>query len=96
MIQFKENAQTGGRKDGQTLFYRTLLATAEGPKRKAISPFFDKSINLMHQVNTCVEWRNWDVENHLTGKKVSSCCSKLLCEVALTNKNMIKKYMIIL
>ena len=35
MIQFKENAWTDGRtegwKDGQTLFYRTLLATARGP-----------------------------------------------------------------
>ena len=31
MIQFKENTQTDGQKDGQTLFYRTLLATAGGP-----------------------------------------------------------------
>ena len=39
MIQFKENAWTGGRKDGrtdgrmdgQTLFYRTLPASAGGP-----------------------------------------------------------------
>ena len=36
MIQkFQENAwaegRTEGRKDGQTLFYRTLLATAGGP-----------------------------------------------------------------
>ena len=33
--QFQENAwaegRTEGRKDGQTLFYRTLLATAGGP-----------------------------------------------------------------
>ena len=37
MIQFKENAWTDGRKDGQkdgeTLFYRTLPANAGGPKR---------------------------------------------------------------
>ena len=40
MIHFKENAPTDGQKDGrkdgqkdgQTLFYRTLPATAEGPK----------------------------------------------------------------
>ena len=36
MIQFKENAlrdrRTEGQKDGQTLFYRTLLATARGLK----------------------------------------------------------------
>ena len=37
MIQFKENAQTDrrmdgdGKMDGQTLFYRTLPATAGGP-----------------------------------------------------------------
>ena len=35
MIQFQENAwtegQTEGQKDGKTLFYRTLPATAEGP-----------------------------------------------------------------
>ena len=43
MIQFQENTwtegqtegqkdgRTEGRKDGQTLFYRTLPATAEGP-----------------------------------------------------------------
>ena len=38
MIQFKENAQTDGqrgrRKDGQTIFYRTLPGTIRGPKRK--------------------------------------------------------------
>ena len=34
MIQFKENAQTDGWKDGQTLLYRTLLATAGGPKTR--------------------------------------------------------------
>ena len=39
MIQFKENARTDegrteGWKDGQTLFYRTLSATAGGPVRK--------------------------------------------------------------
>ena len=37
MIQFKENAQTDGQKDGwkdgQTLFHRTLPATARGPKQ---------------------------------------------------------------
>ena len=32
MIQFKENTWTDGRTDGQTLFYRTLPATARGPK----------------------------------------------------------------
>ena len=32
MIQFLENALTEGRKDGQTLFYRTLPVTAGGPK----------------------------------------------------------------
>ena len=32
MIKFQENAWTEGWKDGQTLFYRTLPATAEGPK----------------------------------------------------------------
>ena len=36
MIEFKENARTDGRMDGrmdgQTLFYRTLPATARGPK----------------------------------------------------------------
>ena len=31
MIQFKENARTDGRKEGQTLFYRTLPATAGSP-----------------------------------------------------------------
>ena len=32
MVQFKENAWTDeGQKDGQTLFYRTLSATAGGP-----------------------------------------------------------------
>ena len=34
MIQFKGNTQTDKRKDGQTLFYRTLPATTRGPKRK--------------------------------------------------------------
>ena len=38
MIQFKENAQTDGRTDGQTLFYRTLLATAGGPKSDSRTP----------------------------------------------------------
>ena len=37
MIQFKENARTDGRKDGrkawQTLFYKTLPATARRPKK---------------------------------------------------------------
>ena len=36
MIQLQENAWTDdlmeGRKDGQTLFYRALPATTEGPK----------------------------------------------------------------
>ena len=44
MIQFKENAPTDGRtegrkdgwKDGQTLFCRTLPATAGGPKEGKI------------------------------------------------------------
>ena len=44
MIQFKENTwtdgrmerQTEGRKDGQTLFYRTLPATAGGQKKTYI------------------------------------------------------------
>ena len=31
IIQFQENAWTEGRKDGQTLFYRTLPTTAGGP-----------------------------------------------------------------
>ena len=31
MIQFEENAWAEGQKDGQTLFYRTLPATAGGP-----------------------------------------------------------------
>ena len=31
MIQFKENGWTDGRKDGETLFYKTLPATAGGP-----------------------------------------------------------------
>ena len=47
MIQFKENTWTDGRterqtegwKDRQTLFYRTLPATASGPK-KNIHPMF--------------------------------------------------------
>ena len=42
MIQFKENAQadrrtegqTEGQKDRQTLFHRTLTATAGGPKKR--------------------------------------------------------------
>ena len=34
MIQFKENARTDGRKDGQTLFYRALSANAGGPINK--------------------------------------------------------------
>ena len=37
MIQFQESPSTDGRKDGrkdgQTLFYRTLPATAGSPKR---------------------------------------------------------------
>ena len=45
MIQFKENAWREGRtegwkdrwKDGQTLFYKTILATAGGPKKKSLS-----------------------------------------------------------
>ena len=34
MVQFQENARTykDGRKDRQTLFYRTLSATTGGPK----------------------------------------------------------------
>ena len=32
MIQFKQNTQTDGQKDGQTLYYRILPATAGGPK----------------------------------------------------------------
>ena len=34
MIQFKEYAWTDGQKEGQTLFYMTLLATAGTPKRE--------------------------------------------------------------
>ena len=40
MIQFKENAPTDGQKDGQTLFYRTLLANAWGPISGDCFPFF--------------------------------------------------------
>ena len=33
MSQFRENLQTDGRTDGQTLFYRTLPAEAGGPEK---------------------------------------------------------------
>ena len=36
MSQFRENLQTDGRTDGQTLFYRTLPAEAGGPTSHAI------------------------------------------------------------
>ena len=43
MIQSKENAQTDQQKDrwkdGQTLFYRTLPATAGGPKSYRVLKF---------------------------------------------------------
>ena len=39
MIQFKKNTPTDGQKDGQTLFYRTLVATAGGPKMHRESSF---------------------------------------------------------
>ena len=44
MMQFQENAwtegRTEGRKDGQTLFYRTLTATAGGPKMKITTKIY--------------------------------------------------------
>ena len=51
MIQFQENAwtegQTEGLKDGQTLFHRTLLTTARGPKnRMTIKLFKNKSKSI--------------------------------------------------
>ena len=47
MIQFKEKSQTDGQKAGQTLFYRTLLTTARGPKTNIIIQAFIKAILLM-------------------------------------------------
>ena len=48
MIQFKENAQTDGKmegqKDRQTLFYRTLPANAGGP----INFFIVQQINYLN------------------------------------------------
>ena len=38
MIHFKENARTDRRTDGQTLSYRTLPATAGGPKSESRTP----------------------------------------------------------
>ena len=43
MMQFKENTQTEARKDEQILFYRTLLATARGPKKKKWNKVWIKS-----------------------------------------------------
>ena len=37
MIQFKENARTDGRKDGQTLFYRTPPATTGELNKKVLN-----------------------------------------------------------
>ena len=34
MSQSQKNLRTDGRTDGQTLFYRTILAEAGGPKKK--------------------------------------------------------------
>ena len=36
MIQFQENVWMEGQKEGQTLFYKTLLATAWGPIKSQI------------------------------------------------------------
>ena len=58
MIQFKENTWTDRRmegwkdrwKDGQTLFYRTLLATARGPKIDVPSAYsFTSDIKLLER-----------------------------------------------
>ena len=35
MIQFEENAWADEKTEGQTLFYRTLPATAGGPKTRS-------------------------------------------------------------
>ena len=37
MIQFQENTCTEGRKDGQTLFYRTVPATSGDPVNSQIN-----------------------------------------------------------
>ena len=46
----KTPGQKDGRKDGHTLFYRTLLATAEGPKRYIMS--IGKKLNNINKVST--------------------------------------------
>ena len=45
MIQLKENAQTDGRTEGQTLFYRTLLATTGSPIIKMNIDIFCKILH---------------------------------------------------
>ena len=51
MIQFKKTpGQKDGRKDGHTLFYRTLTATAEGPKRYIMS--IGNKLNNIKKVST--------------------------------------------
>ena len=51
MIQFKENVRTDGRKNGQTLFYRTLPATAGGSKNGTIAAFL--TIKSLQLYETC-------------------------------------------
>ena len=63
MIQFKENAQTDGKmegqKDRQTLFYRTLPANAGGPIN-----FFYSTANQLSKFRT----KNWiEINDELYG-----------------------------
>ena len=44
MTEFKENAPAVGRKDGQTLFYSTLRATAGSPTKKTSRSSFYTSV----------------------------------------------------
>ena len=54
MIDFQKNTQTDGRtkgwKDGQTIFYRTLPATAHGPTSTTAVHWHLKDKDIEHDV----------------------------------------------
>ena len=50
MIQFQENTQMSGSKDGQTLFHGILPATARGLARKTAKSWYLKVKNIEYNV----------------------------------------------
>ena len=63
MIQFKENAWTDGRKDGQTLFYRALPATTGSPIKELL-------IIILHKYT-----KNHDNMLYCSGSMVHDRCN---------------------